>query len=492
MRLRTRQGPLCPIRTLGELKLKYRTDIVPNQYDPSILPAAYSVTSPQLSYLTPNGYRSFTESIIDDVGVDGRFRDCTHTVETNEFESGIQRILYTGPSEPIVGSSIAQARINSTEITNLKTQSAPPAYDLSAYAQQALAFMTPTLNEGSSLINFVYELKDLKSWARAGSVINRIRGFAGLSRLERKLKMRQKALPYSDLFYRLPGNRRKMLKHIIERLTGAHLEASFGIVPFIGDIVEAYTTISDLERKVLLLKRYAGKPQVRHYRRILPLVDGGSPATTEWRQLSSSVKSWPSGFDTDFRPNIVLYPRTRFTTAPVYHATMRYKYTVPRMGEVEEKVKTKLDALGVRWDPGIIWDAIPYSFIVDWVADVSGFLHSLARDNFPIETTISDFCHSLTYRYESEITGSITSHPITKFGGTTTMLSAQYYSPYQSRVNNWVGYRTSYSYYNRSRMSPDTRSITIKRPGLKQAALAGSLLINKAVGGHGRARTSVR
>jgi hypothetical protein len=54
-----------------------------------------------------------------------------------------------------------------------------------------------------------------------------------------------------------------------------------------------------------------------------------------------------------------------------------------------------LDLLGLNLDPAIIWNAIPYSFVVDWFVNVGDYLHSLRIDAYKVELLMSDYCHSV-------------------------------------------------------------------------------------------------
>jgi hypothetical protein len=86
----------------------------------------------------------------------------------------------------------------------------------------------------------------------------------------------------------------------------------------------------------------------------------------------------------------------------VYHATMRYTYVAPGTLGILQKIDAWTDAFGVRLDASIIWNAIPFSFIVDWVVDVSGFLRRFSVNNLGLQVTVEDFCSSLKYKAVGE------------------------------------------------------------------------------------------
>ena len=76
---------------------------------------------------------------------------------------------------------------------------------------------------------------------------------------------------------------------------------------------------------------------------------------------------------------------------------------MPDLGLLSNRLKAMLDSLGVRPDASILWNAIPFSFIVDWFFDVGGWLESLSSDNLEIPVHIDDFCHSIKVDYSVEL-----------------------------------------------------------------------------------------
>jgi hypothetical protein len=77
-----------------------------------------------------------------------------------------------------------------------------------------------------------------------------------------------------------------------------------------------------------------------------------------------------------------------------FNATMEYSYTLPSMSEDEYVFKGFLDAIGVKFTPRIIWNAIPWSFVVDWVADVGQYLDNFGTRNVEPVLNIHRYCYS--------------------------------------------------------------------------------------------------
>lgn len=448
MRTRTTLGSACPIIVCREKAWNQGT--TPYSETQNNHPFFLS----DFNWTVPNGFLDSSESITDDTGTDGAFRPCLHTYESNAFFAPdvIHRCFrgYKG------NHYVHQTGTNRTVTLALALRTAP-SIDYNAYAEQAMAFMLPRLNEGLSLVNFVLELKDLKRMDPRGT----------LSRL------RHRHLAIRDLSN--PHTRKRFQKELVTRLNNAALNTSFGIVPFVADLVQIYDDLTSLASRLEGLKKYANTPQQRHYKRVIP-ESQGVPATRNWKEQLETI-NWASGIIQDnldnggLRRPILMKRRGRWIKRPVYHATMRYKYTLPGVDSRLEEVYAFLDTLGVRLDPSIIWNAIPFSFVVDWIVDVSGFLGSFARDNYPIEVTLLDFCHSYSWHAEYETYCSWicdlsieTNFTIIKAG----------YPTRPGEVNIFRGVRSS---YNRVRAFPSIHTARIKGPKLRHAALSLSLLL---------------
>jgi hypothetical protein len=410
-----------------------------------------------LLWATPALYSSFRSYMQDSTGVSGGFRPCFHTVERNEFQAPfIEHCFYRG-----WGGNAFAANLNSAQVSATHGLCAVPTYDESYLAEQALAFMMPKVRSNTSLVNSLLELKDLKHTNPFPSV-NRI----------------LKKHPFLHQLHSKKG-RKEFKKQLVTRLNNAGLNASFGIVPFVSDVVSVYDELTALSFKLAQLKKYADKPNVRHYRRVLPNPSGGAARSVWMYTTSGNTIAWPTGIISDClsnggsRPNITLIKRCRWVTRPVYHATLRYTYTLPKLDDSTAKVALALDALGVKLDPSIVWNAIPFTFLVDWVVDVGGFLGTFARDNYRIDVKIRDFTHSVKYHREAEIDATYPTD--SSLFGTSRFIN----SGAPQKIGYCSLYRGSYRFYDRKSANPDVTSVQLRSPSLQQAALAGSLLLSR-------------
>jgi hypothetical protein len=499
----------------------YEYRYLTNSYSPAYQQVNWDASSPAPYYIVPTAYQRWSETCQDEIGVDGTFRDCLHTSETNEFQS--PDFWYCCASACRGNSTIAH--ITAARINALRSAAQPPAYNMDQLAIDAIDRMLPRVNEGTSLVNFLLELKDFKKMKDHGhalsGALSRIRG---MTPKKRRWGTRHfgrydpdlSKVSYADASYRLKGGRKAVVKDILKRLSGAHLETAFGTVPFARDVAQIFGTLASLEYRVAQLKRFAGTIQQRHFRRFLP-IGGSQPEDRNWKQLSSTTSGWGGsilpgdvnyqfdaigGTQPSVRSAVRLNTRMRWIARPVYHATMRYTYVLPELDTMLDRLWLFMDALGVRWDPNILWNAIPYSFVVDWVVDVQSFLADYRRDNWPIQTQIHDFCHSVKYHGEYAIDISWPCGSGVYYVGSPGEPFQRWWQKSLPDLEPSVSYKRtagisnyqegcyqgSTAYYKRTRHFGGTRSLVTRYPNVKQASLAVSLITNRVVGGKTRVR----
>jgi hypothetical protein len=83
---------------------------------------------------------------------------------------------------------------------------------------------------------------------------------------------------------------------------------------------------------------------------------------------------------------------------PRYTATMRYSFDVSLLSDAELYARAWVEAFGANRPLGVLWDAVPLSFVVDWFADIGTWLSSLSEVPV-IPIVVHDFCHSVRYEH---------------------------------------------------------------------------------------------
>lgn len=273
--------------------------------------------------------------------------------------------------------------------------------DLDTLRSDAYQAMRPKMTTDISLTNFLLELGDIKQlfhfWDRTKSVIN--------------------------------------------NMAAGHLNYSFGWRPFIGDLKAMIEQVALFEERLEDFTQRAGVPQKRHFQASLPSSTITSP---EWTDPVSGAK---------------VYTKTSYQEA-IFHSTMGFRYSLPSYSFQDLKTRAWLDTLGLNLTPAQLWEALPFSFLIDWVADIGGFLDGLSSSWINPDITIISCVNSVKYKFIFET----------------------YIKPEPSVAGNvfQIGASVNGSVYNRWLDSPRILpGVEFRLPNLGQTFLGGSLLATR-------------
>jgi len=157
-----------------------------------------------------------------------------------------------------------------------------------------------------------------------------------------------------------------MLSQVRQAMAGNVLQVQFNIKPLISDIRGIYAALSRTERRINDLVTREGTPQHRHF-------------TWKWLEYPNgsedSAESWPVS-PTDLQnqyTSCYLTRQTRYDSS-VFHVLIEFNYNYSQYQREHSRLLSLLDALGVNFNPSIVWNAIPWSFVVDWVIGVNRWL----------------------------------------------------------------------------------------------------------------------
>jgi hypothetical protein len=244
--------------------------------------------------------------------------------------------------------------------------------------QDALNAMLPGIKSRLSLPNTLFELKDMKTLSRS---VDRIQAAMGAFKLPQVVRV-LKVAGLKGLFSLRKGS---TLRVAFQGAADGYLQHAFNLQPLLKDLLDLQKVLRSLRQDLESLRRQANRTQVRHYAR--DLVKYSNETTTIVVPFATTM------VDPSMTVNrIVRYPIRRFC------ATMRYSYSLPSYSDAEFGIRGLLDGLGVNLNPSIIWNAIPWSFVVDWFLGVSRWLSQFQVKNIEPVVHVSGFCHSVHVR----------------------------------------------------------------------------------------------
>lgn len=325
---------------------------------------------------------SSSSDITSHSGVDGRFRPVFHSKAsylanplTNLPQYLYGETTFTSPSDEkrsyILGlaEEVHARRYDRFRAACDSVDVSLASLPWNTLGATALSTMLPTFHSQNSLVNFILELKDFKSVAK----------YIWTDKISKKLGILQA----------LTGIRKS--DKTLKQLSKLYLSYSFGWRPLFSDLVSFLQTVTGFVTRYKELVQRAGRPQQSYW--------------GTWVAGSDSLESvyYTNGTGDGPTDGWIGYNRGRFRLRCIreasqgirFHATVRYRYAIPpELLEAGGKAKAWLDVLGVSGNPAILWNAIPFSFIVDWVVNVSKYLDRLRVDNIHFKTEILDFCTS--------------------------------------------------------------------------------------------------
>lgn len=246
----------------------------------------------------------------------------------------------------------------------------PDPENLDSLKAMSLRTMYPKVKADLSLINSIIELKDFKSLPRQ---IGRIRAIAS----------NMKSLLAKGRF---GGLTRYTLAQLADQAAESYLQWSFNLSPLIDDITAIYAVLSRVERRINDLVSQSGRIRTFHYKYVwneYPLdpseetVDDIYPSLMADRWFYQfSVNTNVGHYCYDSLHPLMKVTRVVNTYATEFHAQLQCTYLYSQYQREHARVLALLDGLGVNFDPSIVWNALPWTFVIDWLISVANYLSS--------------------------------------------------------------------------------------------------------------------
>jgi len=212
---------------------------------------------------------------------------------------------------------------------------APPLVSVEqSWRKEAWSELIPQFNDGLSLFNFILELADLRSLLKAAM---------GVGKTIRALI-----------------NPRDLGKTPADVL----LTYSFGIAPLVDDVAALFDIFFNMDKRINEFIAKGRENQSYHFRKMI--------------DESTTVISTQKGVD------LIESNKTQ------YFATLKgnYTYNLPNIWQAYKR------ALGYQPTAERIWNAIPWSFTLDWAIKIADFLKQFDKDP-AMRFTIKDYCDTI-------------------------------------------------------------------------------------------------
>jgi len=344
----------------------------------------------------------------------------------------------------------------------------PPPPGLTTLIQRSLNTMLPHVKSNLSLINSIIELKDFRSLPRTlGNISNltdRVKAAFGLLKHWRVKK--------GTIRRSFSLNAGPTLGEVIKGGADLYLQSQFNIGPLLSDIGGIYTTVVRTEKVIRDLIARQGKRQKKHFR----FVWQPYPEVQSYDEIihPEDQNLYTNGGEIIGGGPIaggLLNTKIPVSFA-TFHAEIEYNYNYTRLQVEHARLLGILDALGVNLNPAIIWNALPWTFVVDWVLGVSQWLDSRKVLNLRPEINITRFLWS--WKYDRKLVRSFRSYQHAYYD-VTAITERKLPTVYESA-------------YRRDCKLPDLTSIISSGLSLKEISLGASLAITRGKHRYNRGR----
>lgn len=233
-----------------------------------------------------------------------------------------------------------------------------PVVDFSTLGDQAtraIQHVTSLVPTSVLLPNFIWELRGLKDLPET---IRRLR--KNWEYFDSFQSLRPRSLRRYAEWAKNPRVRKDLMAWITgKRLANLHLAKEFGLDPFIGDLRKLFLILEEFDKKLAFLKSTIGKRYKSGYREDLPV-----PANL----------MTPSGIGTTTLECVYYRATVNFTFV--------LSHDLPELDSLASRIKVAMALLGLNNPLAVIWEAIPYSFLVDWFVNVQDLISQFGTAPF--------------------------------------------------------------------------------------------------------------
>lgn len=243
--------------------------------------------------------------------------------------------------------------------------------------------MLPQIKAELSLVNSLIELKDFKKLPLT------------IKRVLRLAKPRG----------------RRTLRQILGGAADGYLQWMFNLRPLISDVQALRRSLSVTQQKVKQFLSEEGLVRIRHYNS-----DCGTQYPSKYEERTDNPPILLcTGASCAWQGNGRVSGTSKCIRSVVasaqFHAEIKYHFTLSNWQRKHAYELALLDKFGVNLNPSIIWNAIPWSFVVDWLANVSSWLSNFKYSNMEPNVVIHDCLASVNVDRKIEVINHLFINP---------------------------------------------------------------------------------
>lgn len=268
----------------------------------------------------------------------GQFNPCTHSYyRGNATEGAVTFWMGDNTSNPLfqVNYYGPVGMLTYAELLGMTPLGPEGSLDLQRFVYTSFLDMTSEVPISVSLPNFLFELREVK-----------------------------------DLIPKLEG--------FMKSISGGYLNLQFGWLPMIGDIKKLLRSAEDARKRIAELKKLNKKVTKLHRSASLDL--GFVPSSMP--SYAKSQIPWGMSPETEAPPYLFSHGNVSAIKC-IATVTLEVYYDLSGLDAQDAFLKTMLTSLGFCNAPKALWNAIPFSWLLEYFVNLDKILN--AFDNKPFE-----------------------------------------------------------------------------------------------------------
>lgn len=143
----------------------------------------------------------------------------------------------------------------------------------------------------------------------------------------------------------------------VKNVANAHLWYAFGVKPLVNDVVNLVNVLKGLKNRLTWLRKNQGKPVKVKFSKDLSTSVRPANTTSTWNVGETSY----------------VYKDCRCK----YTAYALITYDVSQLSDLEIQARILLHSFGVDKPLTVLWEAMPYSFVLDWFVRLGDWINRL-------------------------------------------------------------------------------------------------------------------
>jgi len=156
---------------------------------------------------------------------------------------------------------------------------------------------------------------------------------------------------------------------IVRGLANKHLAYKFGIAPLVGDIAASLSILTSTQKEISLWRKSVG--QLFHRSKVMLTSEHQVSGTSTYS--SEALTTWKGTLK-------------RTVTAHIVYSAL----PIVAINELDIWIRGYLDAFGVELNPGLIYDAIRFTFVLDWFSSLGDFISRFKIDALELPINMVD------------------------------------------------------------------------------------------------------